>query len=304
MKRSIVLAIAALLVVFGGGFVAFTVLFADKPKAVAEETPPPIVEPEESDAATLVNNEIRASEIKGVVERLKEDGTWVPVAAGDKLAMTDEVRTGPEGQATFSIGADTSVDIAEATSMGFVEISDAVSKIRLSDGRVAASSEGRKVRIEVKNSDAVAESSDGSFAVLTEGEGNVTVASQRGEVLLSAQGESVKIDEGTQSVVLPNSAPSKPTVIPSSLFLKVRRPKADALLQSAMLEGSASPGAIINIGGERIPVGSDGAFKRKVKLGVGTRDIRVTVVDAAGRKETQAVRVITPNANTKGSVEW
>jgi hypothetical protein len=283
-------------------------LFATESEAVAIDDPPPAKDAaaaaEPSDAAVSATNEIKAVLIEGDVERLHGDGSWVPVAVGEVLAMTDEVRTGLAGQATFSIGTDTSVEVAEATSLAFLEISDAVSKIRLRDGRVAATSEGRKVRVEVKNSDAVAESDDGSFAVLTEGEGNVTVASKRGEVVLSAQGESVKVGAGTQSIVRPNAAPSKPTEIPSSLFLKVRRPRADAQLQSAMLEGKASPGSVINIRGDRVSVGSDGIFKKKVQLGVGSRDIRVTVVDASGRRETQAVRVITPKANTKGMVEW
>ncbi len=305
MNRNLAIAVAALFVVFGCGYLAFTVLFTEDPETVATELQPqPKATPVVAEATATVTNEIRAGAIEGLVERLQEDGTWVPIAAGEVLAMTDEVRTGPEGRATFSIGVDTSVELGEATSLGFVEISDAVSKIRLSDGRVAASSEGRKLRIEVNNSDAVAESSGGSFGVLTEGKGNVIVASERGDVVLSAKGESVKVGAGTQSVVLPDGAPSKPTEIPSSLFLKVRRPKADSLLQTAMLEGKATPGSVINIGGDRLSVGSDGSFKGRVQLGVGSRDIRVTVVDAMGRKETQNVRVLTPNANTKGKVEW
>ena len=71
-----------------------------------------------------------------------------------------------------------------------------------------------------------------------------------------------------------------------------------------MVAGTATPGTVINIGGDKIPVGSDGRFQTRVGLGAGSRDIRVTVVDASGRKETRAVRVITPKANTKGQVEW
>ncbi len=307
MKKNLIIALVALLFVFAGGFVAFTVLFSDEPKNLVEapveafDAAPSVAV---ADAAVAEANEIRAAAIKGRVERRDQADQWVVVAQGDVLAMSDEIRTGPDSHATFSIGDNTSVEVSHNTALGFIEISDAVSRIRLSDGRVAASSEGRKVRIEVKNSDAVAETSDGAFAVLTEGEGNVTVASSRGDVALSAQGETVNVEAGTQSQVQPNSAPSKPTEIPGSLFLKVRRPHADARLESAMVAGTATPGSIINIGGDKIPVGSDGHFQTRVELGVGSRDIRVTVVDATGRKETQAVRVITPNANTKGQVEW
>ena len=214
------------------------------------------------------------------------------------------IRSGADSAATFRVGNNTSVKVAQDTEFGFVEISNAVSKIRLDDGRVAASSEGRKVRIEVKNSDAVAETEYGSFAVLTAGEGNVTVAASRGDVSVSAEGETIKLTQGTQSIVRPNTAPARPTKIPSSLFLKVRKPKADSRLESTVVEGTSSPGAVINIAGKRLVVGADGTFKRRVALAAGSKDIVITVVDAAGRQETRSVRVISPKANTKGKVEW
>ncbi len=307
MKKNLIIALVALLLIFGGGYITFRLLLAGEGKNLAEEKEDlsdaaPAVEVPDAEVAEA--NEIRAAMVEGRVERRNSAGEWVVVAKDDVLKMSDEVRTGPNSQARFTIGENTSVEVAPETDLGFIEITDAVSKIRLNDGRVAASSEGRSVRIEVKNSDAVAETSDGAFAVLTEGEGNVSVASSRGDVALSAQGETVKVEAGTQSLVRPNSAPSKPTEIPNSLFLKVRRPHADAQLKSAMVAGTATPGSIINIAGTKIPVGSDGAFQSRVGLGAGSREIRVTVVDASGRRETQAVQVITPKANTKGLVEW
>lgn len=313
MRRNVVIAVVALLLVFAGGYVAFTILFVDaddneeQPAVVvapppADAAPPPPSPP--PDATVDSGNIIRATAVEGTVERRVDNDRWSPIAVGDTMHITDEIRSGNDAAATFIVGEDTSVEVSQNTKFGFVEISDAVSKIRLNDGRIAASSDGRKVRVEVKNSDAVAETEDGSFAVLTEGEGNVTVAANRGEVDLSAQGETIKLAEGTQSIVGPNAAPARPTEIPSSLFLKVRKPKADARLTSTLIEGTSTPGSVINIKGKRTIVSADGTFKKRVPLSVGSKNIRVTVEDAKGRRETTFVRVITPNANTKGKVEW
>jgi hypothetical protein len=308
MNKNVAFAIAVLLLVFGGGFVGYSLLFSaedvvEAPVAVAPpvEVPPPPIAP---DAAPASPNAIRASMVEGRVERRAGEQDWSPIAVGDTMEITDEIRSGPGAAATFTVGDDTAVDVSQNTEFGFVEISDAVSKIRLADGRIAASSEGRKVRVEVKNSDAVAETDDGAFAVLTEGGGNVSVAASRGDVNLTAQGETVKLTKGTQSIVLPNKAPARPTEIPSSLFLKVRKPKADRKLETTVVEGSSTPGAVILLAGERLAVGEDGKFKKRVALAVGSKNIKVTVEDAAGRKESTSVRIITPNANTKGKVEW
>jgi hypothetical protein len=313
MKRSVVIAILALLLVFAGGYGAFVFLFhfqgEEKPKVVEPVVVPPtpveIAEPAPPDAAVAEPaNAIRAAMIEGRVERRLAEDTWTAIAVGDTLEITDEIRSGPDALATFKVGEDTSVDVSENTEFGFIEISDAMSKIRLDDGRIAASSESRKIRVEVKNSDAVAEAVGGSFAVLTEGQGNVTVAANRGEVALSAKGETVKLTEGTQSTVRKNKAPARPTEIPSSLFLNVRKPRADKRLVSTVIQGKSTPGSVINIRGKRLLVGKNGTFKKRVPLAVGSKNITVTVEDATGRKQTRSVRVISPNANTKGKVEW
>jgi hypothetical protein len=308
MNKNVAIAIVVLLLVFGGGFFAYSILFSEEEKK-AEAPPPvvevPVIEPVvESDAAPESPNAIRATMVEGTVERRGDSDDWAPIAVGDTMEITDEIRSGQGAAATFTVGEDTAVDVSQNTEFGFVEISDAVSKIRLDDGRIAASSEGRKVRVEVKNSDAVAETDDGAFAVLTEGGGNVTVAASRGNVDLSAQGETVQLTEGTQSIVLQNKAPTRPAAIPSSLFLKVRKPRADKQLETTVVEGSSTPGSVIHVAGQRLAVGADGKFKKRVALAVGSKDIKVTVEDAAGRKESTSVRIITPNANTKGKVEW
>lgn len=75
------------------------------------------------------------------------------------------------------------------------------------------------------------------------------------------------LQEGEQTVVAENSAPSAPTKLPSSLLLKLGRPPPSRLrVRQVEVTGSTSPGAIVTVGGTVFAPNEFGRFKSMVAL--------------------------------------
>ncbi len=256
------------------------------------------------DAARAEHLVAMAAHIEGVVEHQTKQGTWIAIGEGETLSVLDTVRVGADSHASFSIGDSIRFTAPALSEFHLLEVSEVVARIQLGEGRIAASAEGRPLRIEFDNSDATAETRDGDFSVMTEGKGIVAVATERGAVNVSAQGKTVRVETGMQSLVQAGSVPARPTAIPSSLFLKVRRPRAAANLETVVVRGRATPGTLVQMPGAQIPVGPGGAFMQRVPLPVGSRHIEVEVTDAQGRRESVLVQVIAPKATTKASIRW
>jgi hypothetical protein len=247
--------------------------------------------------------------VTGNVERRSGD-TWVAVAIGDSLDAKDAIRTKEGAKARIDVGSKI-VELDDRTEITVNEISTTVSSIVLAEGRVSANSAAssgeaaRVIRIATRDSDAVAEATDGKFAVLAQGNGHVTVAAETGTVKVTAHGASVDVHAGEQSTVIAGTAPAPPTKIPSSLFLKVSAANAGPDRVEA-LRGETTPGAIVSINGVRTLAADTGAFETRVPLKQGANLIVVSVEDATGRREQ---KVIKRSIDAKGprldtQVEW
>ena len=161
----------------------------------------------------------------------------------------------------------------------------------LDEGRVSAKAggSGRKIRIETRGTDAVAETDSGRFDVTSTGTGHVAIASDAGSVQVTAHGKSVDVPAGTQTFVTAGSVPSTPTKIPASLILKVSA-AGGGRDRSAALRGETAPGAIVSINGVRSAADDHGHFDSKVALKTGDNVIVVVVEDATGRSQKQLTK--------------
>src|SRR6185369_16199087 len=105
-------------------------------------------------------------------------------------------------------------------------------------------------RLEAKGSDAIVETRGGRFSMLSDGHGQVAVATETGQVRLQAKGKEVSVGAGTQSIVQPGSAPKAPSPIPKSLLLKVAAPGRPVQREPEHdVEGTATPGSVVRVKG-------------------------------------------------------
>ncbi len=312
MIGRLVAAAAIVVAAIGIGVVAHRWLFpVEKPPAAAPAPAPapvPVPAPVARPAPATPAAQITVKAVRGRVER-RRGGAAVALDAGDKLDLDDVVRTA-DGTATLELGDAARVEIDPGSTVSVLQLAQDASRIRLADGRISAevARDDRHLRVEVADSDAVAEAARSRFAVLTDGNGHAAVASRDGAVLLSARGRTVTIGGGQQSVVAPGLPPSAPARVPPTLFLKVSGPRAAAQREkSTTVAGSTVPGAVVSVNGVRAVAGADGNFAATVPLRDGENALLVRAQDALGRRSQHALPSVTVDATAptvESKVTW
>jgi hypothetical protein len=228
--------------------------------------------------------------VRGAVQvRRGDDGPWLDATSGQKLSAEDSVRAGRNAEASISMGDGVEVRLSPRSELRVRELSEAVARVRLDEGHVTATvddGKGRVLRVQAKGSDAEAESRGGTVGVVTDGRGQLAVATTTGAVKLTAKGQSVDVGAGQTSTVVAGSAPTAPTTVPSSLFLKIGALAARQTNQtSTMVAGTTSPGALVRVGDQTTTSDARGRFAMRVPLRDGRNELAVEVQDAAGRRE-------------------
>ena len=267
-------------------------------------TPPPVVAPagpdasapEPSDAVAPRVRDVQVAEVAGAVEiRSGSKGEYAPAQPGAVLKAEDSLRTAADGRARLVSRDAFDVQVEPGTELQVQELTEQLSRVQLGLGMVVARVEGgkgKRLEVAARGSDAVAASSDGTFAVSSNGAGTVAVGARAGEVELKSAGKAVLLRSGQQSVALPGAAPSDPTAIPSSLFLKVDWPAQKELARRQLaVTGKTSPGAVLLIAGQPARVEVDGRFKAVVPLREGMNSLSVEGLDVGGHRERQVRQV-------------
>ena len=313
MGKRLAIALAFLVAIFGIGAVLYAVLFS------ASETPNGNVVASVPDAtasfrsasdARTSTESVVVGAIEGRLERKALDGTWQAVLVGDSVSKDDALRTIGEGSsAVLEIGLDgTQIELAGECTVP--TLTTELSTVKIIDGRVAArvTPFGEStVRVEAHGSDAVAETSDGDFSVLSTGGGSVAVASRRGSVAVSAAGKTVAVEAGEQTLVVDKGPPSPPTTLSPSLLLKVGKTARQLRVRETLVRGTTTPGAIVSVGGVRVQADAKGEFATMVALREGHNRFRVVVEDALGRTRGQdlpSVHVDSKAPKTQTGIEW
>jgi hypothetical protein len=250
--------------------------------------------------------------VEGTGERREgRAGPWAAARPGDKLGQSDAIRTREGGRVFLTIGETIKVDVAESSQFAVSEITQTLSNIRLEGGRISAGVAGdgvRVLKVEVKGSQAVAETAAGEFSVLRTDDARVAVATTKGSVKLSARGKSVEVGTGQQSIVLVNQAPVVPTNIPPSLFLKINSAVPRRLnRKQTEIQGVTIPGAVVTVRGVYVPANPDGSFSAEVPLSEGSNEIVVAVGDVLGRSDKKTLPTVfvdTKAPKVKSEVTW
>lgn len=338
MKRSLLLTIVVVLLLLGGAYWLNIQLFEEKPitpspaVAVAPSTPSPAApspsaSPPATDGgtvdgvdasdggiagggATKLTVKARVASVRGKVETRNKEGDWTNLTAGQALSKDDSVRTGRSGEANLDVGNGVKVRLSPRSEFSIQELDEKLSRIRLAEGHVTASVDpnGNQVlKVEAEGSDAVAQSSGGTFGVISDGKGQVAVATTTGKVKFTSKGKSVDVLAGTETSVTSKTGPATPRPIPKSLLLKVAPKSVKTRLRSTYVEGATQPGNVVHVAGRKARVDARGRFRVKVALRDGPNRLGVEVTDASGRvrkKKLPPVIVDRTKPDINASMEW
>jgi hypothetical protein len=203
------------------------------------------------------------------------------------------------------------VELADKTGINIAQLSETLSRVLLQDGRVVSevrAAEGFRFRVQVQGNNGQAETNAGRFSVLRRSTSPAAFVAEQGTVTVTGARKSVTLQQGEQTVVTDNSAPSAPTKLPSSLLLKLGRPPPSRVrAHQAQVTGETSPGAIVTVGNTVVAPNELGQFKGTVALVDGPNEIRVQVEDATGRKQSAKIPNITVDSSpppVTGKVVW
>jgi hypothetical protein len=317
MTRALLAAVVLCAIVVGGGLVLFRRVFGDAPAddvVTTAPSAPRIDEGGSSDAGVApppAETQARLSTVRGSVQVRTGDGPWHDAAAGDPLDALDAVRAGRDAEAVIVAGAGVEVRLSPRSEVSVREIGEAAARLRIEEGHLTARVDGarrRVLRVQARGSDAVAESRDGSFGVVADGQGQVAVAAETGSVRLTAAGASVDVAAGQSSTAIVGAAPSAPATTPGSLFLKIGALGATHTKEtSTVVQGETTPGAVVRVGAVSAAADAAGRFSLQVPLQDGRNELAVEVVDAVGRAGAERLPPVVVDRNKPGidaAVRW
>lgn len=319
MTRAVVVVLLLAGVLIGLGLALSQRLFGDTtsmvvvPSSTAPLPPAPLPSdtPRRDDAAdkAAIPEAVLLS-VRGRVQTRHGDNAWTDAVVDAVLDDDDSVRTGRNAEASVRLGNGVEVRLSPRSELRVRELTEAVSNVRLDEGHVIASvgGGGRTLRVQAKGSDAEAESQVGTFGVVTDGRGQLAVAATTGTVRVTAAGSAVEVAAGQSTSVEPGKAPSPPTEVPSSLYLKLGALAATQTNQTATtVAGTTAPGALVRIGDQLATSDAKGRFAMRVPLRDGTNTISVEVIDASGRRRDQrlpSVVVDREKPKIDAEVQW
>jgi hypothetical protein len=252
---------------------------------------------------------VKVLEVIGTATRSTASGEVTPITPGLSLAVDDSLRTDPASRVRLKVGASSTVDLADKAEVQVRELSDSIQRLGLVYGRAVVDYRedgGRVLKIENKDGSAVAQVKAGKFSILNTGT-TVAVATETGQVDLSAAGTTVRVGAAEQSMVA-NGAPSRPLAISAALALRVVDPGCRVQKEAFYtVSGKTSPGAKVTVNDMAARVDERGDFSIRLPLKIGKNKIVVISEDVSGRAERRIFPCISvdPGAPIKGvNIKW
>lgn len=259
------------------------------PSPAPRPTPPPV--PDGTVAVVL--------DVDGRVER-GQGQAWRPLRVGDRVSRSESIRANAGAQAELRVGEDSQVTLFEESEVTVEEVTPALHALRVKGGRVKLDyppREDRLLRLETEGG-AVAETHGASFTVLRSGIA-VAVATEKGAVNLKAEGASVRIGAGEQSVAMDGEKPSAVMPIPREVLLQVARRAVAGKAPCALVEGQVRQGTEVRVEGVRAEVGRDGHFVARLPEQPGREGVRVEAREAGGGVKEQRLACAPPRGKPK-----
>ncbi len=260
------------------------------------------------------SKKVTITSIQGKAEKLNKT-QWTTAIVGDQLRLDDSIRTGQAAEVILNLLDDSKVIIADESELSIRQITGAVTRLRLEQGKISAMvtpHNKRLLEIDTITNNVLISTQEGAFTMSSSTDGVVAVATQSGEVKVSAKNNDVKLVAGTQTYVLPDQEPMMADLIPTSVFLKVDWPPADSRLnvKKMKVQGTTTAGARVRVMGKQVKVDSRGKFNvPEISLQEGNNIILVESEDIAGNKKSSSSPTIivdtkAPDIKLKRKTLW
>lgn len=247
---------------------------------------------------------------KGIVERRNPNADrWTLVEKGDEIRPDDSIKTNKDAVARLSIDEKSEVELKEKSEIRFAASALRQATITLAAGQMAVDYEqNNSVSLKITTSDGstVAQTNGGSFSIQNV-DGAVALATQQGSVELTAANDTVTVEEGQYTNVLPGHSPQRVRPIPLEVMLKVaghsRLVKDKSYIK---VQGQADSGANVRINGKPARVLADGRFSSRVSLKPGKNRIHIVSLTPWGRveKELPLVTMTRMGEAEEADVRW
>ncbi len=298
MKQQITIFFVVALAIFALGYAAFSILFRTDNPPEANVVMQYAVSPSRLDAA----KGLVVKSVTGTAERSDlHSQKWFPVEPGNELFVDQMIRTQSNASVRLAVDEKSKIELSGGGELSIDAISDTVHKLHLSEGQVTvdyAPSEQRMLEITAANSKALAATDSGRF-VMQNADGQVSVATSKGKVELTAEDKTVVVGPNTISHVLPGRAPETPTQIPLKVMLRVANPeKLRQQDKVTTIKGKTNVGAIVRVNDIPAAVGVDGRFEVAVPVETGKDRLMVTAKTAWGSAKEE-VQLITATHKIK-----
>jgi hypothetical protein len=258
---------------------------------------------------TAAASGVKVVEVVGAVSRSGATGERSAVTPGTELAVDDTLVTETDSRVRIKVGERSTVDLSQNAEVQVRELSESIQRLGLVYGRAAVDYKedgDRVLRIENQDGSAVAQVKAGKFSILNTGT-TVAVATETGQVDLSAAGSTVVIGADQQSVVA-GGAPLRPLAIPAELVLRVVDPGCRVQRETFFnVTGKTSPGSRVTVNQKVAHVRDNGDFSLRVPLKIGKNQIVVLTEDVSGRSERRVIPCVTvdPGAPIQGvDIKW
>jgi hypothetical protein len=221
-------------------------------------------------------------------------GKWIPVKQGDHLTRDDYLRTSAGGHAVLRFSAGSEVELREKVEIRLDRLTAAGATVDLRRGKVVArvTAAGDALAITARDTRTSTEG-PAHFVVMTNEQGQVSVAALKGSARFAAAGKTVTVPEGSETRSKPGQPPEDPERIPEEVLLQVVWPAGERQrAETTSVQGRVGLDAMVTVNGARTPVGPDGRFTAEVPLRDGPNLLEVETEDMTGRTRKESTTLV------------
>lgn len=225
--------------------------------------------------------------------------TSQPANVGTKLQKVgDSIGTGKNSRTMLALDTEIAfVEVAENTKLQIQKLHSTsnngkVTELLLTGGQVRLKVRplnNRESRLEIKTPAGITGVRGTEFGVSVQPSGKTGVATLKGQVVTSAQGKTVSVNKGFQSLIIPGKPPSPPVRLRDDTILQIKI-LADMGNQQAKIAGKVDPVNLVILANEPLITNQNGEFEVITAL-PNNRKIAVSITTPLGKKQKYELAV-------------
>ena len=225
--------------------------------------------------------------------------TSQPANVGTKLQKVgDSISTGKNSRTMLALDTEIAfVEVAENTKLQIQKLHSTsnngkVTELLVTGGQVRLKVRplnNRESRLEIKTPAGITGVRGTEFGVSVQPSGKTGVATLKGQVVTSAQGKTVSVNKGFQSLIIPGKPPSPPVRLRDDTILQIKI-LADMGNHQAKIAGKVDPVNLVILANEPLITNQNGEFEVITAL-PNNRKIAVSITTPLGKKQKYELAV-------------